>query len=859
MSALPAFLGVILVALAAGLGVFLVITVAGKAFRGIGWLFGHVFGFIGGMVVDALRCVGALVVSPVFMLLAVGSVVIGRWSAATHYGRAVQTELKSASLCLYRLFVGRPMRFVGLGAVLEGYEHRLPEVMAQAPSRDTPRPSAGAGRKKNAFEGYTIVGSLPGGGSGGKLYIAEPNELKRAAFERRGVDVDRVVIKTFSLHEGSSLPQILRESRALDAAKKLGLVLEHELEDADRFFYVMRYVPGRSLSEVTRELHAESGAEGLSPRALRAGLGYTADLVSMLDHYHAGGLWHKDVKPDNIIVHDGRAELVDFGLITPLRSAMTLTTHGTEYFRDPELVRMALRGVKVHEVNGAKFDVFAAGAVLYATIENSFPAHGGLSRVTKRCPDAVKWIIRRAMTDYDKRYASAADMLRDLSTVMNAQDPFTVKPADLPSMAEHDADAIDADNDRAGAEDPFDVVAAGSPMPRRNEPDARPFDAGPPEAGSSEPGSFEPGSVKTPPAREPKPSKRSPRLRVVNWWTGRYAVDEAPSAEPSESGEQPSTPPVRPVAGRADRPRPTASAREQVRAARKRAAERRARARKAAGIRTRSGPGGGVGVGIAAVVVVTILFLGPGMLAWISAAPGNASDAAPAAMSPDTPNPPRLSASASVSAGSITASASGSASASVSGAPAASAPPVLAVADAEPLASVLFVNDIGPILTDDVRQRVAKLIARGYERGFRVRGIVDPTLFPQRVGTSIDFDGDIELISSAVLARADRSLELLETRDELRRWLADTPEVDAVYWMRSAPDARARGTLKGVRVLRLSERLEADTTLATLDAGSWDKLTQKLGLPTWPRATEPDATIEPAFPVAPAAPLQRGF
>ena len=37
---------------------------------------------------------------------------------------------------------------------------------------------------------------------------------------------------------------------------------------------------------------------------------------------------------------------MDFGLVTPLRSAMTLTTHGTEYFRDPEMVRMALKGVK---------------------------------------------------------------------------------------------------------------------------------------------------------------------------------------------------------------------------------------------------------------------------------------------------------------------------------------------------------------------------------------------------------------------------------------------------------------------------------------------------------------------------------
>ena len=61
-------------------------------------------------------------------------------------------------------------------------------------------------------------------------------------------------------------------------------------------------------------------------------LGYEIDLVSTLDRYHADGLWHKDVKPDNIIVHGGAAHLVDFGLATSLRSAMTLTTHGTEYF-----------------------------------------------------------------------------------------------------------------------------------------------------------------------------------------------------------------------------------------------------------------------------------------------------------------------------------------------------------------------------------------------------------------------------------------------------------------------------------------------------------------------------------------------
>ena len=48
-------------------------------------------------------------------------------------------------------------------------------------------------------------------------------------------ELKQVVIKSFSMNDGSSLPQIVRESRSLDAAKKLGLVLDHDLTP-DRFF-----------------------------------------------------------------------------------------------------------------------------------------------------------------------------------------------------------------------------------------------------------------------------------------------------------------------------------------------------------------------------------------------------------------------------------------------------------------------------------------------------------------------------------------------------------------------------------------------------------------------------------------------
>jgi len=426
--------------LALVVSVLVIVFVIVPVVQGVGWIVGRVFRLIGAEIGDAFRLIGQIVTGLVFGGLSAGNVLVGRWSRAQHYGNQFQGEVTAAFATLYRMAIGHPARLVGAQAMLEGLERRVPQAMAAAPP---PTNSIAGSSRPGQFPGYEIIGTLPGGGSGGRLYVARPDRSKLAAFERQGFGaVGDVVVKSFSMNngpQGSTLPQIVRENRALEAAKKLGLVLEHQLTN-ERFYYVMRYVPGDSLGLVTQRLHAAAGP-ALRGKELEAALGYVADLVGTLADYHRTGLWHKDVKPDNIIVSSGHAHLVDFGLVTPLRSSMTLTTHGTEYFRDPEMVRLALRGVKVHEVDGAKFDLYAAGAVLYSVIENSFPAHGGLSQINKPCPEAVRWIVRRAMTDYDKRYPSALAMLADLRVVLNAAragQADGVRPADLPSVKDGD-------------------------------------------------------------------------------------------------------------------------------------------------------------------------------------------------------------------------------------------------------------------------------------------------------------------------------------------------------------------------------------------------------------------------------------
>ncbi len=453
LSAVAVVLAVFAILLGLGLvaGVFFLLW---KVLCGVFWLLARALGFVKDELGAAIHTVGALVTACATVPLALVNLVILRLGAARHYARACGDELKGVGGGLWRVALGNPLRFLGLGALVDGVERRLPDAMERAPRTRRAR--------RATFEGYEVVGTLPSGGSGAQLFVARPKNTTQRRFLQAGrVLPGEVVIKSFALEAGSTLPQIVRESRALEAASKLGLVCEHQLTD-DQFFYVMPYVKGEDLERVTRALHARGSSAGLADAELGLVLGYAIDLCDSLQRFHSGGLWHKDVKPSNVIVAKGRAHLVDFGLVTPLASALTLTTHGTEYYRDPEMVRLAMQGVKVHEVDGVRFDVYSAGAVLYSMLENCFPAHGSLSRLSKRAPDGLRWIVQRAMADLGSRYPSAAEMRADLAALAAAANPFELRPADLPSFAR--ATAPQASPARAADPVPLPAFAPRPPV-----------------------------------------------------------------------------------------------------------------------------------------------------------------------------------------------------------------------------------------------------------------------------------------------------------------------------------------------------------------------------------------------------------
>ncbi|MCA8914017.1 MAG: hypothetical protein KDB90_01295 [Planctomycetes bacterium] len=277
-------------------------------------------------------------------------------------------------------------------------------------------------------EQYVVVDELPPGGSSARLYIVRKTEESENG--------QLYVLKYFNLRAGGNLESVIRESQAAQLAQKMGLIIESKLGDA-AFWYVMPYYHGETLTGgVLRNIKQARENDGLAGH-YRISLGYVHQLLQIIAQYHEAGVFHKDIKPDNLIINGERIYLVDIGLMTPLSSMSQLTTHGTEYFRDPEMVKLALEGREVREVDAAKFDVYSIGAVLFFALSGEFPTSGALSRLPREVPMATQWVVNRAMTGMHQRYSDARAMLTDvdyLSWAAAQGQLDSVKPADLPSF-----------------------------------------------------------------------------------------------------------------------------------------------------------------------------------------------------------------------------------------------------------------------------------------------------------------------------------------------------------------------------------------------------------------------------------------
>ena len=120
-----------------------------------------------------------------------------------------------------------------------------------------------------------------------------------------------------------------------------------------------KFIPGH-------DLYAHIDTENFRENETK---GFLKELVSIVFKLHQHGMWHLDIKPENIMCRDGDITdlvLIDFGhsLFHNKEKSYILPNRGTVGYSSPE----QLRGVCT-----AKGDVWSIGATLYVAIFKEYP------------------------------------------------------------------------------------------------------------------------------------------------------------------------------------------------------------------------------------------------------------------------------------------------------------------------------------------------------------------------------------------------------------------------------------------------------------------------------------------------------
>ncbi|ACO69670.1 predicted protein, partial [Micromonas commoda] len=119
------------------------------------------------------------------------------------------------------------------------------------------------------------------------------------------------------------------------------------------------------LGDAGDNLHAARERGEVSPRDVRR---HARSVLRALEHVHAHGVVHRDVKGGNILVgKDGVATLIDFGVArhVSVPDQFPAARYGTPGYQAPELLmtdmRAAERDVRLYQ----KVDAFAMGCTLF--------------------------------------------------------------------------------------------------------------------------------------------------------------------------------------------------------------------------------------------------------------------------------------------------------------------------------------------------------------------------------------------------------------------------------------------------------------------------------------------------------------
>jgi len=256
-------------------------------------------------------------------------------------------------------------------------------------------------------------------------------EIGRGGFGHvyRGLDptVGRsVAIKTLASDgDAGMLTRFRNEATASGRLRHPNIVTIYDFGEQDNVPYiVMELLEGQDLQQVI---------SGAAPVSQLNKVRIMTQIAAGLQHAHAHGVIHRDVKPANVMVlPDGSVKIMDFGIalitqatesrLTP-RGAMI----GTFRYMAPEQFRNAQ--------TDARSDIFAYGLIFYELLSGVHPFHAAdagalmynilsvdpvpIGELVPDCPQELQAVIGRLLKkDPEARYQNLDDVLFDIEPAL---------------------------------------------------------------------------------------------------------------------------------------------------------------------------------------------------------------------------------------------------------------------------------------------------------------------------------------------------------------------------------------------------------------------------------------------------------
>ena len=271
-------------------------------------------------------------------------------------------------------------------------------------------------------------------GSGGMANVYKAVMLGKNGPIPAGTVVAVKVLRKEFMHDPDLVRRFKNESKAISLLNHPNIVKVYDVSVNDDLQYiVMEYVDGMTL----REYLNERGGKLTSRETVH----FISQILKALEHAHANGVVHRDIKPQNIMLLDnGQLRMMDFGIARISRAENQLLsgkTMGSVHYISPEQAK--------GDETDCTSDIYSVGVMMYEMLSGHLPFDAddmvevaikqisdkpkSLHEIAPEVPNALVEITEKAMAKLPQnRYASAREMLDALDAyVQNPSVMFEYK------------------------------------------------------------------------------------------------------------------------------------------------------------------------------------------------------------------------------------------------------------------------------------------------------------------------------------------------------------------------------------------------------------------------------------------------